>query len=337
MNYEQLTLDIGGKNEIILTDRQTDRPETLSEKIEEAKKALRLSAEMSRIYYNKPLIVTYSGGKDSDVMLHLAETTLQPHEYEVLNSHTTVDAPETVYHIRDVFKRLNRYGVKTFIDYHIQENGRPITMWNLILVNLIPPTRIQRYCCRYLKERGTPDRIASLGVREQESSNRMGRDLFGIKSKTYAEASFFSLSHASEVHKEAQEINDPVWDCKLIETMRKHGATTVNPIYHWSETDIWDYIHQEHIETNPLYECGYRRVGCIGCPMANYKGRMKEFSDYPKFKNCYILAFEKMLKVRQEKGLNNTKGWKTGEDVFSWWIEEDKYNVKGQISMFEET
>ena len=308
----------------------------MSEKIEEAKKALTLSAEMSRIYYNKPLIVTYSGGKDSDVMLHLAETTLEPHEFEVLNSHTTVDAPETVYHIRDVFKRLNRFGVKTFIDYHIK-NGKPVTMWNLIPTKSMPPTRIQRYCCQVLKESGTPNRIASLGVREQESSKRAGRDLFGIRSKTYAEAPFFSLSHASEVHKEAQEINDPVWDCKLIETMRKHGATVVNPIYHWSEADIWDYIHQEHIETNPLYGCGYRRVGCIGCPLASHKERIKEFHDYPRFKTCYILAFNKLIENMKKKGIRSKRSWRTGEDVFDWWMEEHIYNVKGQISMFEES
>ena len=125
--------------------------------------------------------MTYSGGKDSDVMLHLAETTLAPGEYEVLNSHTTVDAPETVYHIREVFKRLNDHGIKARIDYHIQEDGNPITMWNLIPQRLMPPTRIVRYCCSVLKEAGTPNRIASLGVREAESAKRTGRDIFAIR------------------------------------------------------------------------------------------------------------------------------------------------------------
>ena len=136
---------------------------------------------MSKEYYNAPLIVTYSGGKDSDVMLHLAETTLAPNEFEVLNSHTTVDAPETVWHIRETFERLRRHGIKTYIDYHIQENGKPITMWNLIPQRLMPPTRIVRYCCTVLKESGTPNRIASLGVREAESAKRQGREIFGLR------------------------------------------------------------------------------------------------------------------------------------------------------------
>jgi len=288
---------------------------------------LRLSADMSLAYYGKPLIVTYSGGKDSDVMLYLAATTLKPHEFEVFNSHTTVDAPETVYHIRDTFKKLNKYGIKTFIDYHIV-NGKPVTMWNLIPKKSIPPTRIFRYCCTVLKEAGTPNRIASLGVREAESNKRAGRQIFGIRGKTYKDANFYSLSHAEEVHRESQEINDPVWDCKLIETMKKHGEAVVNPIYHWSDSDIWNFIQQNHIETNPLYQCGYTRVGCIGCPLAAHNFRVKEFEDYPRFKKCYVLAFEKMLKVNKEKGLKYKREFKTGEEVFEWWMEEHKYNIK---------
>ena len=136
---------------------------------------------MSREYYGKPLIVTYSGGKDSDVMLRLAQTTLSPDDFEVFNSHTTVDAPETVYHIRDTFKTLNKHGIKTTIDYHIDENGKPETMWSLIPKRLMPPTRVVRYCCSVLKEAGTPNRVASLGVREQESSKRAGRQIFGVR------------------------------------------------------------------------------------------------------------------------------------------------------------
>ena len=314
------------------TDRQTDRPQTLSEKIEESKRALKLAAEMSREYYNKPLVVTYSGGKDSDVMLHLAETTLGPTDFEVLNSHTTVDAPETVYHIREVFNRLKRHGIKTSIDYHIVD-GKPITMWNLIPQKLMPPTRIVRYCCQVLKESGTPNRIASLGVREEESSKRQGRDIFAVRGGTYREAKFFSLTHAEEVHKESQEIQDEAWDCTMIKAMKSQGTTTANPIYHWLESDVWEYIRQENIKTNPLYEFGYGRVGCIGCPLASYHGRLKEFSDYPKYKQAYIKAFERMLKERERRGLDFK--WHTGQEVFDWWIETYKHNVKGQITIDE--
>lgn len=138
---------------------------SLSAKVERSHRTLKLAADMSKKYYGCPLVICYSGGKDSDVLLHLAMCCLNPDEYEVLNSHTTVDAPETVYHIREVFARLNQIGVKTRIDYHEDENGHRTTMWNLIPKKSMPPTRLVRYCCSELKESGTPNKLAALGVR----------------------------------------------------------------------------------------------------------------------------------------------------------------------------
>lgn len=47
---------------------------------------------------------------------------------------------------------------------------------------------------------------------------------------------------------------------------------------------LLDYIESEHICMNPLYGCGFSRVGCIGCPMAGKAGREAEFAMFPKFK-----------------------------------------------------
>ncbi len=71
------------------------------ELIDRAIEKLQLAAKISEQYYGKPLIIAYSGGKDSDVLLALAR--MSGIKYELINSHTTVDAPETVYHIREVF------------------------------------------------------------------------------------------------------------------------------------------------------------------------------------------------------------------------------------------
>lgn len=70
------------------------------------------------------------------------------------------------------------------------------------------------------------------------------------------------------------------------------------------------------------------RVGCIGCPMAG-KRRYKEFADFPTYKRAYIRSFDKMLEIRKAKGLD-TK-WKTGEDVFNWWMRDD--NIVGQMEL----
>ena len=76
------------------------------DKLNKTIEVLELARDMSFEFYNKPLVVTYSGGKDSDVLLDLARKYLRPTDFEVINSHASVDAPETVYHIRDVFKEV---------------------------------------------------------------------------------------------------------------------------------------------------------------------------------------------------------------------------------------
>lgn len=141
------------------------------------------------------------------------------------------------------------------------------------------------------------------------------------------------------MHRESQEINDPVWDCTLIKVMKDKGDTVVNPIYEWTDEDVWDYIKQKNLKVNPLYERGYKRVGCIGCPLATYRQKLKGFADYPQYKKAYINAFQKML----DKGISEGKDysrhdlkWIDGQGVFEWWIEEGKHNVKGQMNLFEE-
>lgn len=44
----------------------------MSDKEREAIKRLQLAAKMSERYYKKPLLICYSGGKDSEVILELA-------------------------------------------------------------------------------------------------------------------------------------------------------------------------------------------------------------------------------------------------------------------------
>jgi len=80
------------------------------DKEKKAIERLKYASEMSFQIYQKPLLVTTSGGKDSDVCLHLVKKSGIP--FEVSHSHTTVDAPETVMHVREQFKELELGGIK---------------------------------------------------------------------------------------------------------------------------------------------------------------------------------------------------------------------------------
>lgn len=86
---------------------------------------------------------------------------------------------------------------------------------------------------------------------------------------------------------------------------------------------------KENIELNPLYGCGWGRVGCIGCPLAG-KHRWREFERYPKYRDAYIRAFEKMIDERKRRGLKTMEMWSTGKKVFKWWMEDE--NLDGQLA-----
>lgn len=171
----------------------------LDKRIAEAKKALQLAVEISKRFYGKKLVVTYSGGKDSDVMLTLAVDVLDPDDFEVINNHTSVDAPPTVKHIRKVFRQLREIGIEATVSYPLDTDGKQLNMTKLIIKNKTPCQRNIRYCCKALKESRISNRICALGVRSAESTNRKGRDLFATRGKDGGEsklelASFFRLT-----------------------------------------------------------------------------------------------------------------------------------------------
>lgn len=277
---------------------------------------LQEASKISYKLYKQPLLLTYSGGKDSDVLIHLAEVA--GIQFEVLHSLTTADAPETVRHVYDTFRRLEDKGVTCTVDKHVHLDGSRTTMWNLIPKVHIPPTRRMRYCCYKLKESGGKGRFIATGVRWAESAARK-KNRGGLEIITSKKTNSLILS------------NDNAEDRRLFETCQLKGKRVVNPIIDWQDEDVLDYASAEKIAMNPLYGEGFRRVGCVGCPMAG-KSRYKEFARYPKIKAAYIRAFEKMLENRTGEILD----WETGEDVFHWWMEDGVLPGQKVLDGFEE-
>ena len=104
----------------------------------------------------------------------------------------------------------------------------------------------------------------------------------------------------------------------------------LNPIIDWSDDDVWEFLEYHGCKSNPLYQCGYARVGCVGCPMSS--NQATEFARYPKYAQNYIRAFDRMIVKRQEDGLETV--WQTGQEVFDWWTNKHPpKEIEGQIKM----
>lgn len=286
------------------------------DKLDAAIERLRTAAEMSAHLYKKPLLLTYSGGKDSDVCLELANLAGIP--FEVRHSHTTADAPETVRHVRQKLHALELDGIPCTISYPYYK-GRRTSMWSLIPQKHMPPTRRVRYCCDVLKEQAGNDRWIITGVRWAESvRRRSNRGIYEALGTRRSEVVMLITD------------NDDMRE--IVEACAAKNTRVVNPIIDWTDEDVWSFLQDQQVRCNPLYG-EFTRVGCIGCPMARTKGRNQEFIRWPAYKAMYLCAFEKMLTERRERGLNTD--WATVQDVYHWWMEDGV--LPGQIGFFEGT
>ena len=228
--------------------------------------------------------LAYSGGKDSTVLLDLARRSGV--KFDAHYNLTTVDPPELVRFIR------------TQPDVIIESPEK--TMWELIVEKRMPPTRVVRYCCEVLKERGGHDRRVLTGVRRAESARRAKR--------------------------------------QSVERCFRDGSRLfVHPIFHWSDADVWEYIRSRNLPYCSLYDEGFRRLGCICCPMQGGKDMIRDGERWPKYKAQYIRTFQKMLDKKIADGFD-VGDWRTGQDVWDWWVshkEKGKEEDEAQLTIFE--
>ena len=115
---------------------------------------VRRSIKVLRMYRGEdPIEVSYSGGKDSDVILALTKMAGIP--YRAIYKNTTIDPPYTVKHCKD--------------------NGVEVLMPKERFLDIIArkgfPTRRARFCCEVLKEYKVLDNSVQ-GIRRSESTKR---------------------------------------------------------------------------------------------------------------------------------------------------------------------
>lgn len=152
------------------------------------------------------------------------------------------------------------------------------TMWELIKYHGCPPRRKMRYCCKTQKESGGTGRIVVTGIRRAEGSNRSKR--------------------------------------KMVEACyRDPSKKYLNVIIDWSTTDVWNYIKQRKLSYCRLYDEGFKRLGCVLCPMV--RDVQKQIERWPKIAR----AWERAIKATYDP---EKQGFKTPEEYWQWWLDRDR-------------
>jgi len=241
--------------------------------------------------------LAFSGGKDSQCIYHLAKEAGV--KFDAHYNQTGIDPPELIYNMR-----------KHYPDVIVEPYEK--SMWQLIREHGMPPTRMARFCCEHLKERGGQGRVVVTGVRAAESTRR--KKSYGI----------VTIQHRNKA-KRAYTF-DPEQGEHLIRTCPTKGKVVLAPILDWTDEDVWAYIRDRNLPYCSLYDEGFKRLGCIGCPMSGRKGQLQQFARWPKFKQAYIKAFDAMLKENSHR--NYRANWRTGKDVFDWWVGNDIHSER---------
>ena len=128
-----------------------------------------------------------------------------------------------------------------------------------------------------------------------------------------------------------------VYDCIFVQKAKKKEDLIVNPIYKWLDSEIWEFIQDRGMKYNPLYDRGFKRVGCLGCPLATNQVQTLEM--YPKYKEQFIRTFDKMIEKRRADGKgefvskDGNHHWTDGEAVYRWWVQDD--SIPGQMDIFD--
>ena len=207
---------------------------------------------------------------------------------------TSVDPPELIKYIR-------KHHPDVAMDFPRDKNGKVVTMWNLIPKHTIPPTRQARYCCAEIKEVNGKGRVTVTGVRWDESARR--KKLHGVanvntSSKKIIEDALATNASAKLNDRGGLIMNDDNDESRrIVENCYRTRKVMVNPIVDWTDEEVWEYIHQQNLPYCELYDQGYTRIGCIGCPLAGAEKMKRDFERYPKYRDNYIRAFARMIKA----------------------------------------
>lgn len=189
-------------------------------------------------YQDLPVYVSFSGGKDSLVVLDLARSSLKQRELKAFFLNTGIEFPETVEFVRSFCREreipLTEASAGSAFREQVGKFG--------------PPAKDFRWCCKVCKLASAGDFETGKGAPSRKGDS--GVAYLTIDGKRKHES--FSRARIA-----ASETN-PFVPAQL----------NIFPIRDWKAIEVWLYIHWRQLPYNPLYDLGFERVGCWLCPSA---------------------------------------------------------------------
>ena len=227
-------------------------------------------------------IASFSGGKDSQVVLDLCTRAIPSNEFEVIYSDTGYELPTSL----ALYEQVQQHYKSLFPDlrFSIARNHESVlNYWDKIGT----PSDSHRWCCsimktaplyRMLKIEGSNKQAKVLtfdGVRAEESTKRDNYARFGKGKHTL--------------------------------------VYNAHPILHWNTSEIFLYLFEHSLTINPVYRIGKARVGCIICPFSTSWDDMIAQTCFPTELHPFtdrLQRWSKKLKILGKEDFIKSRNWK---------------------------
>lgn len=279
---------------------------TLAEALERASEGLRKKmhhsvellqkAEKIALNYDAEngYYLAFSGGKDSQALFHMAQ--LAGVKFRGHMNLTSVDPPEVI-----------RFVKKNYSEVELLKPGKSI--FQIAVEKQILPTMRVRWCCAEYKETAGAGKVTLIGIRKAESARRAKRNEVEINSRKFSGNlegldEYRQEQKAKRMKRKSKADGVNITNADEEQTLGCiHGKESllISPIIYWTEQDVWEFLNDVvRVPHCLLYDEGWHRIGCIGCPMSSHKQKMIENERYPHVKRNWIKAIKA---IRNGRGI----------------------------------
>lgn len=213
-------------------------------------------------------IASFSGGKDSQVVLDLCTKAIPPTEFEVIYSDTGYELPPSLL----LYEEVQLYYHKRFptLKFSTTRNHESVlNYWDKIGT----PSDTHRWCCSVMK---TAPLYRSLKVEGNKQARVLAFE--GVRSEESVRRGSYN---------------------RIGKGVKHSFVINARPIFEWSTTEIFLYLFNYKLPINVAYRLGKPRVGCILCPFGSPWDDMIVNRCYSQYLAPFLEKVEKIVKERK--------------------------------------
>ena len=211
-------------------------------------------------------LASFSGGKDSQVVLDLCVRAIPPSAFEVIYSDTGYELPTSL----TLYEEVAQFYKNKFpeLKFSTARNHETVlNYWDKIGT----PSDTHRWCCSVMK---TAPLYRMLKI---DDTNKQARVLTfdGVRAEESTRRSEYA---------------------RIGKGVKHNTVINASPILNWTTTEVFLYLFSHNLPINKSYRQGMTRVGCLICPFSSEWNDMISKQCYSSELNPFLLRIETLTR-----------------------------------------